>query len=78
MFSLKLNKQKYKRMPSFKHIQVQVDNTHSATASTIHFGILTTLLRHCATSRKVAGSIPNDVTGILIDIILLAALWPWG
>ena len=29
-------------------------------------------LRHCATSRKVAGSIPDGV------IILPAVLWPWG
>ena len=29
-------------------------------------------LRHCATSRKVAGSITDGVT------ILPAALWPWG
>ena len=29
-------------------------------------------LRHCATSQKVAGSIPDGV------IILPAALWPWG
>jgi hypothetical protein len=35
-------------------------------------------LRHCATSRKVAGSIPDGVTGIFIDIILSVALWPWG
>ena len=33
----------------------------------------------CATSRKFTGSIPDGVTGIsVIDIILLAALWPWG
>jgi hypothetical protein len=31
-------------------------------------------LRHYATSRKVAGSIPDGVTGILIYIILPAAL----
>jgi hypothetical protein len=30
-------------------------------------------LRHCAISRKVAGSIPDDV----IDIILPAVLRPW-
>jgi len=35
-------------------------------------------LRHCATSWKVAGSIPSSVTGIFIDIILQIALWPWG
>jgi hypothetical protein len=32
-------------------------------------------LRHCATSRKVAGSISDGVIGI--DIILSVALWPW-
>jgi hypothetical protein len=35
-----------------------------------------TWLRHCATSQKFAGSIPDGVTGIFIDIIILAALWP--
>jgi hypothetical protein len=36
------------------------------------------ILRHCDTSRKVAGSIPDDVIGIFIDITLSAALWHWG
>jgi nitrate reductase gamma subunit len=35
-------------------------------------------LRHCATNRKVAGSIPDGVTGIFHLHIVPAALWPWG
>jgi hypothetical protein len=35
-------------------------------------------LRHYATSRKFAGSIPDEVIGILIDLILPAALRSWG
>jgi hypothetical protein len=36
-------------------------------------------LRGYATSRKVAGSSPDDVIGFFsIDLILLATLWPWG
>jgi len=34
-------------------------------------------LRHCATKRKVAGSSPDGVILIFIDIILPVALWPW-
>jgi hypothetical protein len=36
-------------------------------------------LRHCATSWKVAGSVPDEVIEFFsIYIILSAALWPWG
>ena len=35
-------------------------------------------MRHCATSRKVAGSIPDGSLEYFIDIILPAALWSWG
>jgi hypothetical protein len=35
--------------------------------------------RHYATSRKVAGSIPDEVIGFFsIYLILPAAPWPWG
>jgi hypothetical protein len=34
--------------------------------------------RHCATNRKVTGSIPMVSLELFIDIILLAALCPWG
>jgi hypothetical protein len=36
-------------------------------------------LRHCASNREVAGSIPDGFIGIFhCHIILPAALWPWG
>ena len=35
-------------------------------------------LWHCATSRKVAGSIPDGVIEIFHDKFLPIALWPWG
>ena len=34
--------------------------------------------RHCATSRKVAGSIPGGFIGLFIDIILPATPCPCG
>ena len=35
-------------------------------------------LRHCVTSRKVAGSISDGVIGFFIELILPAGLWSWG
>jgi hypothetical protein len=36
-------------------------------------------LRHCATNRKVANSIPDGVIGIFfIGTNFPASLWPWG
>jgi len=35
-------------------------------------------LRHCPTSWKVVGSIPDGVIGTFIEIILQAAQWSWG
>jgi hypothetical protein len=37
-------------------------------------GAVAQWFKHCATNRKVAGSIPD---GIFNYIILPAALWPW-
>jgi hypothetical protein len=36
------------------------------------------VLRCCATSRTVLGSIPGGVTGFFRDIFLLTMPWPWG
>ena len=60
-----------------------VSITQTLTAQEISPSVLGTAvaqwLRRCATNRKVAGSIPDGVTGIFfIDIILPIALWPLG
>jgi hypothetical protein len=34
-------------------------------------------LRHCTTSQKVTGLIPDGVTGFFIAFILPTAVWPW-
>jgi len=33
--------------------------------------------RHCVTSKKVTGLVPDDVIGFFIVLILSAALWSW-
>ena len=35
-------------------------------------------MRHCATNRKVTGSIPDGLIGFVVELILLAAIWYWG
>jgi hypothetical protein len=41
-----------------------------------HFSEQPPFMRHYATSRKVAGSIPDEVNDSSIDPIIPAALWP--
>jgi hypothetical protein len=55
-----------------KHIEQETDGQNGKTNRKIFFAIIysegdtrwRSLLRHCATSRKVAGSIPDGVIGI--------------
>jgi len=36
------------------------------------------VVKRCATSRTVPGSIPGGVTGFFSDIFLPTVPWPWG
>ena len=54
------------------------EGTVQISSVTQHSNAVAQWLRCCATNPKVAGSIPDGVIGIFIDIILPIALWPWG
>ena len=57
-----------------KTIHRQSTCSHDSAYIRLSFG-----WRHCVTSQKVAGSISDGVSGIFfIDLILPAALLPWG
>jgi hypothetical protein len=58
---------------------------HRVTKSILTFyvicrmvGVVVQWLRHCAKEQNVSGSIPDVSLEFFIDIIFLAALWPWG
>ena len=53
-------------------------HTHTHTQMSIYNFSSYLVLKHCATKRKVAGSIPGGVIEIFVDVILPATLWSWG
>jgi hypothetical protein len=65
------------------HIRLQVKMlvAPNFSKSRIHYNVGTAVaqwLRYCATNQKVAGSIPDGVMEVFIEIILLITLLPWG
>ena len=64
----------------FKQNSQEVGNKEQIIRLLVRFGGTrwSSWLRHCATNRKLAGSISDCVIEIFIDIILSAELWPWG
>jgi len=67
------------------HLQCVVVRVYPANPSELNYlansgagSAVAQWLRSCVTNRKDAGSIPDGVIRIFVDINLPIALWPWG